>query len=255
MTTLLTAPEELGMLLSDAYAGKGIKAIVPAALEPADADEAYMAQRAFLKRSGARIGGWKVGSKSPDGPIQGAPLPAQGMHPTSAMLRGDRFPVLGVELEIMFTLGRDYLPGEPAPTEREVLDSIAKVGTSVEIVASRLAGWPEVPKLNQLADLQNHGALITSDLVDYDEGFNFRRPYAHLTFKGDDVFKGSGVNPAGDPRRLLHWVVRHCQEQGIALPAGAVITTGSYTGMFFPKERGMFIGQIEDLPPIEFEIT
>ncbi|KAF1043846.1 MAG: 2-keto-4-pentenoate hydratase [Herbaspirillum frisingense] len=254
MTTLLTASDELGHLLSTAYVQRGATAIVPPELEPPAADDAYRAQRAFLNRINARIGGWKVGAKSPEGPIQGAPLPLKGLHPTSAMLRRDQFGVLGIELEIMFALGRDFLPSDAAPTEREVIAGIAHIGTSMEIVSSRLAGWPEVPKLNQLADLQNHGALITGDLVAYDEGFNFRRPHTHLTFKGDDIFKGAGANPAGDPRRLLHWVVRHCQEQDIALPAGTVITAGSYTGMFFPKEMGMFIGQIEDLPPIELEI-
>ncbi|MFJ3056695.1 fumarylacetoacetate hydrolase family protein [Herbaspirillum sp. NPDC087042] len=254
MTTLLTAPEELGALLGQAHARKNLQAIVPLALEPASQEEAYLAQRAFLAHSRARIGGWKVGAKSPDGPIQGAPLPLAGLHPTTTLLRREQFGILGVELEIMFRFGRDFLPGEALPSEREVLKSIAGVATSIEIVSSRLAGWPEVPKLNQLADLQNHGALITSDFVDYDEGFDFRRPHTHLTFKGDDIFKGPGVNPAGDPRRLLHWVVRHCHEQGIALPRGTVITTGSYTGMYFPQEKGMFIGQIADLPPIELEI-
>lgn len=254
MTTLLNAAEELGKLLGFTHGKKGAQVVVPIVLEPASAEEAYLAQRAFLKQAGARIGGWKVGAKSPDGPIQGAPLPQKGIHPTTTMLRREQFPVFGVELEIMFRFGRDFLPGDPEPDEAEVLESIAAVATSIEIVSSRLREWPEAPRLNQLADLQNHGALITSDFVDYDRGFNFMRPYTHLTFRGEDIFKGPGVNPAGDPRRLLHWVVRHCRREGYPLTAGTVITTGSYTGMHFPQEKGMFIGQIEDLPPIELEV-
>jgi 2-keto-4-pentenoate hydratase len=41
-------------------------------LTPADADAAYAIQHEILAIGGARIGGWKIGAKSPTGPIQGA---------------------------------------------------------------------------------------------------------------------------------------------------------------------------------------
>ena len=255
MTTLLSAAEELGHLLSDAYARQATLAIVPDELEPAGMEDAYLAQQAFLRRSRASIGGWKIGSKTESGAVQGAPLPLNGIHPASSSLRRSAFPVLGIELEIMFCFDCDFTP-RPAPiAEAEVMDSISAMGASIEIVSSRIAGWPEVPKLSQLADLQNHGALVIGELCDYRDGFDFRRPEAHLTFNGEDVFKGQGVNPAGDPRRLLSWLVNHCSERGIAIPGGTVITTGSYTGMYFPKAPGMVIGQIAGLPPIHFELN
>jgi len=254
MTTLLSAAEELGHLLSDAYSRQAT-AIVPAELEPADSDDAYLAQQAFLRRSHASIGGWKIGSKSESGPIQGAPLPLSGIHPASSVIRRSAFAVLGLELEIMFCFDCDFKPRNAPVSDAEVMECISSIGASIEIVSSRLAGWPEVPKLNQLADLQNHGALVIGELADYRDDFNFRRPDVHLTFNGVDVFKGQGVNPAGDPRRLLSWLVNHCSARGIAIPGGTVITAGSYTGMFFPQELGMVIGQVVGLPPIHFELS
>ena len=252
---MTTTPEELGALLADAYAQNAAQVNVPAHLEPATSADAYRAQQAFLQHRGLDIGGWKIGAKSEEGPIQGAPLPRQGIHPSPAVLARSDFPVFGIELEIMFRFGRDFLPGVAAVSEEEVLASIDGIAASIEIVSSRLTGWPDVPKLNQLADLQNHGALIVGEFVAYDADLDFRSPQAHLVLNGRDVFRSAGTNPAGDPRRLLHWLVGHCNAQNIALPAGTVITAGSYTGMVFPEEAGLVEGEIAGLPAVRFEIA
>jgi 2-keto-4-pentenoate hydratase len=247
--------EALGRLLGAAWARPGARIVVPAGLVPADNDGAYLAQLALLRRMGAGIGGWKVGAKSSDGPVQGAPLPLPCIHPNGATLRRADFAVLGIELEIMFRFGRDLAPGPAALTDAQVLDCVAAVGASVEIVASRLEGWPDVPKPLQLADLQNHGALVVGEMVGYDAGIDFLAPPARLAFNGQAIFDGAGSNPAGDPRRLLHWVVAQCRRQGMTLSAGTVITTGSYTGMVFPTAPGVVTGTIAGLPPIRFEIV
>jgi 2-keto-4-pentenoate hydratase len=252
--TMLTAPEELGYLLNDAYARNAAQVTVPTQLEPQHNADAYLAQRAFLRRQHLAIGGWKIGAKSADGPIQGAPLPRPGIHATPAALARSEFAVFGIEVEIMFRFNRDFLPDAEAVTDEGVLSSIAAIGTSIEIVSSRLAGWPDVRKLNQLADLQNHGALIIGEFIDCRDDFDFRNPQAHLVINGQDVFNGPGTNPAGDPRRLLPWLVRHCREQNIALAADTVVTAGSYTGMYFPKESGTVTGWIDGLPAVEFDM-
>lgn len=251
---MASTPEELGCLLADTYARTGAQVSVPARLEPANAAEAYLAQHAFLQRRALAIGGWKIGAKSGDGPIQGAPLPRPGIHANGAVVPRSDFPVYGVELEIMFCFARDFLPDAAPCTEAQVLASIASMGAAIEIVSSRLADWPDVPRLNQLADLQNHGALIAGAMVPYRDDVDFCSPLAQLTLNGDDVFAGTGANPAGDPRRLLHWLVGHCREQNIALLAGTVITAGSYTGMYFAKDPGRVTGQIAGLPAVAFEI-
>jgi hypothetical protein len=45
--------------------------------------------------------------------------------------------------------------------------SAATSWASIDIVSIRLTGPPEAPKLNQLADLHNHGALILGPFIDY----------------------------------------------------------------------------------------
>jgi len=251
----LTATQELGYLLGDAYSQKAVQVTVPASLAAQDNAAAYQAQQAFLQRHRLDIGGWKIGAKSEDGPIQGAPLPRRGIWPNGAVLARGDFPVFGIEVEIMFRFDRDFLPDAAPATTAQVLGSIDAIATAIEIVSSRLRGWPEVPKPNQLADLQNHGALIAGEWIAYRGEFAFHRPRAQLLFNGQRVFDDTGANPAGDPRRLLPGLVAHCQAQNIALPAGTLVTAGSYTGMFFPQAPGTVTGRIAGLPAVEFDIA
>jgi 2-keto-4-pentenoate hydratase len=250
-----TAFVTLGHLLADAYAQPGTQVAVPAHLVPDDGATAYLAQRAFLQRRELAIGGWKIGAKSADGPVQGAPLPARGVHASGVTLARSDFPVLGIELEIAFRFNREFLPDAAPVLDADVLSGIASIGATIEIVSSRLAGWPEVPKPAQLADLQNHGALIVGAFFDYRADADFINPLAQLQMNGQDMFNDTGANPAGDPRRLLPWLVRHCHAQGIALPAGTVITAGSYTGMFFPSKPGTITGRIAGLPAVAFNLV
>jgi 2-keto-4-pentenoate hydratase len=249
----LSSGDSLARLLSTAYKSNSI-AFVPAGLEPANIESAYAVQQYFLKQCELETGGWKIGAKSETGPIQGAPLPLPRIYSGHAAIRRRDYPVLGIELEIVFTFNRDFLPqAEPVP-EREVLDSVNAFGASIEIVSSRLAGWPEAPRLIQLADLQNHGALVVGQMVGYRNDFAFSAPRVDLCIDGSPLVRGVGSNPAGDPRRLLCWLVNHCRTNGLVLPAGSIITTGSYTGMEFPTQAGRVTGGIEGLPAVSFEL-
>ncbi|MDB5990965.1 MAG: 2-keto-4-pentenoate hydratase [Herbaspirillum sp.] len=253
MESSTSSPNALGSLFSKAYASYST-ITVPPALMPDNADDAYAIQHFIIDQCEARIGGWKVGSKSVDGPAHCAPLPQQGIYKPGAIIDRDNYPVLGIELEIFFGFNRGFMPGVAEISEQEVMQSIGTIGASIEIVSSRIAGWPKAPPLAMLADLQSHGALIVGEQIAYRDDFPFQNPIVHLNVDGKDIFKGPGVNPAGDPRRLLCWLVNHCNRRGIAIPAGAVITTGSYTGMHFPAQACCVAASIAGLPPIDFEL-
>lgn len=224
---------------------------VPPEQIPVDADAAYAIQHEILRLSGAWIGGWKIGAKSDTGPIQGAPLPAADVYDDGTKLPRDAFTPLGLELEIAFRFGRRFEPAQAPYSEAEVLAGIGSFGTTIEIVASRYAAWPNVDKLAQLADLQNNGALVVGEFEPYRDDFPFVAPSLRFSFEGRDVVLEAAANPAGDPRRLLTWLVNHCAvKRGLAVTPEMVITTGSYTGMFFPQSAGTASGRIEGLAPI-----
>lgn len=224
---------------------------LPAQLTPADASAAYAIQHEILQLSGARIGGWKIGAKSSTGPIQGAPLPDVDVYRDGVKLRRGAFSPLGLELEIAFRFGRRFEPAIEPYSEAEVHAGIESFGTTIEIVASRFAEWPNVDKLAQLADLQNNGALVVGEFTPYREDFPFVAPSLRFSFEGEDVVRATPANPCGDPRRLLTWMVNHCAvDRGLAVTPDMVITAGSYTGMFFPQGAGTAQGRIEGLAPI-----
>jgi 2-keto-4-pentenoate hydratase len=238
---------------------------LPSRLVPTDVDTAYAVQMQVLHARDSRIGGWKVGAKAPDAPIQGAPLPADGLHASGVTLPCRAFRPLGLELEIAFRLGREFVPGVAKPgvatsdiphySAEEVLDSITSMSAAIEIVASRYREWPAVAALAQLADLQNHGALVLGEAVPYRADFPFDAPRATFTFDGHEIGNATAANPAGDPRRLLPWLINHAMRLGITLPAGTLITTGSYTGLHVPHAAGAARGAFAGLPPVSVTLA
>ncbi|MGF6773972.1 2-keto-4-pentenoate hydratase [Paraburkholderia sp. GAS199] len=223
---------------------------LPTGEAPADAEAAYAIQHDIMRINRARIGGWKIGAKSDTGPIQGAPLPEVDLHADGARLPRNVFAPLGLELEIAFRFARSFEPSDSPYSEADVRSAIGSFGATIEIVASRYRDWPNVDKLAQLADLQNHGALIVGEFTAYRDDFPFLAPSLRFSFDGHDVVDASPANPAGDPRRLLTWLVNHATSRGIAVTPEMVVTTGSYSGMFFPKGAGTASGRIERLSPL-----
>jgi 2-keto-4-pentenoate hydratase len=246
---------ELAQLLAKAHATRTCLPMLPPALVPADAAAAFAVQHRTLALQGQSIGGWKVGAKSRVGPIQGAPLPADRVLHAAASIRRETYATLGLELEIAFRFGRVFEPSaEPYPDD-VVLDSVTSMLATIEVVTSRFAHWPDVDKLGQLADLQNHGALACGEPVPYAASFRFETPRLSFRFDGVDIVKGRIGNPAGDPRRLLSWVVNHCAARGIAIGGDVVVTTGSYTGMHFPIGPGTAVAEIEGFAPVRLTIV
>jgi 2-keto-4-pentenoate hydratase len=240
----------LSQLLADARRDHAVLDTFPPEHIPTDAAAAYAIQHEIIAANGARIGGWKIGAKSESGPIQGAPLPDIDVHANGARLPRDVFAPLGLELEIAFRFGHRFEVSDTPYSEAEVLAGIGSIGATIEIVASRYAAWPTIDKLAQLADLQNNGALIVGEFTPYHEDFPFVTPSLAFSFDGYDLVQTAPANPAGDPRRLLTWLVNHATSRGIAVTPEMVVTTGSYTGMFFPKHAGMAMGRIEGLAPV-----
>ncbi|MGN6317105.1 2-keto-4-pentenoate hydratase [Trinickia sp.] len=217
-------------------------------------DEAYAVQDAILRAMNLAPGGWKIGSKSLDGPAQCAPLPACDVHRSPATFEHSAFAKPALELEVAFVLSRDFRAHGGPYDARTVLGSIATVHAAIEIVSSRYVSWPKVDKRLQLADLLNHGALIVGEGVRYDEHFPFGAPSMRFMVDDANVVQGIPANPAGDPRRLPVWLVNHCTARGLDVPAGTVLTCGSYTGMHFPAGPVVARGEIAGLPPVQLTL-
>ena len=151
---------------------------------------------------------------------------------------------------------RTSLPFDPiGHTDEEVLGGVTSMLATIEVVSSRFAQWPRVERLCQLADLQNHGAIACGQAIDYAPAFDCASPQLSFTFNGANIAPAQALNPAGDPRRLLGWLVNHCAARGLSIGAGIVVTTGSYTGLHFPDSPGTAVGEFRGLPPVRLTIV
>jgi 2-keto-4-pentenoate hydratase len=249
-----SASAQLAQLLVNAQQQQQPVQHLQAALWPQDRADAYATQTHILRLRSEVAGGWKIGAKSAEGAVQGSPLPSNCLFASGAHFAPKRYAPAGLELEIAFRLGRDFAPREQPYSSTEVLGAVDGMAASLELVSSRFAQLPNDAPLLQLADLLNHGALVVGEFVPYDEHFNFLSPSLNLSFAGQQIAPANPANPAGDPRRLLAWLVNHHTQQGHALPAGLVITTGSYTGMYFAQQPGELRGQIEGLPGVALHL-
>jgi 2-keto-4-pentenoate hydratase len=188
-----------------------------------------------------------------------APLPAAGVLASPATQARSAFHRIALELEIGFSLGRDFTPRAMPYSADEVTGSIATMAATIEIVSSRYREWPNVDKFAQLADLQSHGALVVGESVPYRDDVRWLDAGALFTFtsgsESTNADVGAGGNPAGDPRTLLPWLVNHVVSRGMTLAAGTIVTTGSYTGLFLPDMPGTAVGRIAGLPPVTVSLT
>lgn len=247
--------EALAVRLVSAYDSGSLLAAPEGSEALVDSQQAYAVQHRVIGLRRQAVGGWKVGAKAPTGPIQGAPLPSDKLLLGAASVSQRHFATLGLELEIAFRFGRTFEPRPETYSDAEVLEGLASMGATIEIVSTRYAAWPKVDKLAQLADLQNHGALAVGAVVPYAADFPFLAPSLSFEFDGVDIANGPPANPAGDPRRLLSWLVNHASGHGIAIVPEMIVTTGSYTSMHFVEQPGTAIGRIEGLPPVQLTMV
>ncbi len=248
----------LGRLL--AHAGQHhapLEALPDGVVLPTDARTAYDQQHEHVAALGGAIAGWKVGAKSPDAPPAASALPAHGvLHGDTAVHAADPRRPFGLELEIAFRLGRSFAPRDTPYADDEVTAAIASVGATIEVVASRYAKSLAVDRLAQLADLLSHVALAVGEFVPYRADLPYLAPAVSFSFNGQPLFAGTPANPAGDPRRLLGWLVNHATvERGLEITPDHVLTAGSYVGLVQAVGSGVVVGEIAGLPPVTLTIA
>lgn len=252
-TDIMTKTQELAARLLQARRTHTLVDPASVALcKPNHADEAYVVQQLVLDELGG-CAGYKIGAGSPTAEPQCSTLPATKVFGAAAGIRRDDYARIGLELEIAFSFADDV---DHALSEQsdEIIAAIDTMSVVVEVVDSRFEGWPNVDPLLQLADAQNNGALVIGDTRPYDRNFDFAAPRVSFFCGDHEIFQGVARHPAGDPRRLIAWLVARTLETGHSIPARTVLTTGSYTPLYIATQPGVVRGTVEGLGKVEFEI-
>ena len=222
--------ENAARLLADAR--RQHRQLTPFSPGPPDAQAAYAVQDRIAGLFGP-VGGWKVGAKAPpDMPIA-APLFADLVRPSPAEWPAGSLHMIGIEAELAFRVGRDVPARREPLSDDEIWGSIASMHAAVEIVDTRLATWKDADRLWVLSDNQSNGGFVYDRAGLAVPDGPLAEAQVRLVLDGKTVIDGVRANPAGDPRRLVAWLVNHCALSRGGLREGMFITTGSYTGMPF----------------------
>ena len=214
---------------------------VPASAD-SGADAAYAAQAAVAQALGwfgaAPPVHWKSGGPSRQAVATHAPLPPAGVWASPADARSWPFTQPWVEAELALRLGKAVDAGLARTLDlaqaRSLVDAMC---VSIEIVDSRWVEGLQAPAWARLADLQSHGALVLGAWRPFDAGHDWAAQVCRVRVGAQPVREFCGSHSMADPAFVLLAWLRHASRDGAVVPAGTVLTTGTWCGML-PAQAG-----------------
>jgi 2-keto-4-pentenoate hydratase len=201
-----------------------------------DAAEAYRVQERVAAAMGwfddaAVPGHWKSGGPSRDAVLTHAPLPPAGVRASPAQFSDMHFNAPGIEAEIALRLGATVTPERAAAlTTKNASAVVDAMAVSIEIVDSRWKDPAQASAWLRLADQQSHGALVLGTWIPY-AARDWAAQRCETRIGAREPVLHTGTHPLGDPVWLLPVWLRHATRNGTTVPAGTVVTTGSWVGV------------------------
>lgn len=194
-------------------------------------EDAYAVQETVLDALDGRPAvAWKSGGPSRGAMLTHAPLPSVGLLHSGATLAplpsGRRI----VEAEIALKLGRDVSARDAAQlTPEAAAEWVSAFAPAIEVVDSRWRQGLDCGALLKLADHQGHGALVLGEFVPC-RPVDWMAQVCCVTV-GATIRSFVGTHALRDPAWLLPTWLRHATRNGATVPAGALVTTGTWCGM------------------------
>jgi 2-keto-4-pentenoate hydratase len=206
-------------------------------------DDAYLVQAAVAHELGwfDADGGdgtalhWKSGGASRSATLGHSPLPPAGVWHSPADARPWPFRLRLIEAEVALRLGRE-VDADLAATldETSAPALIDAMAVSIEIVDSRWQQSLQAPPLLRMADLQSHGALVLGAWVPFDAARDWSQQRCEVHI-GGVAREFRGTHTLADPSYVLTAWLQHATAEGAVLPAGTVVTTGTWCGALEAK--------------------
>ena len=174
---------------------------------------------------------WKSGAPARSDPLRHAPLPAAGVRASGASMADLPLRHRWIEAEVALRLGRAV-----SAQDARGLDLAAAQGlvdamcVSIEVVDSRWAAARDAAPLLKVADLLVHGGLVLGEPVPY-AARDWAQQECRVRIGAGEwqVFRGSlGI---GEPAWVLPEWLRHATRHGAAVPAGTVVSCGTWCGL------------------------
>ncbi len=220
---------------------------------PLSNDDAYRVQDAVMAKLGTQAAGWKVGAASPAAEPNCAPIFAGLIHAATDPVPG--VAATGVELEIAFQLATGFAFATQAPTRAAVEAAIGSAHIVLETCAARLASGMQAPELLRLADNgSNHGLVIGPEVRDW-RSIDAKTLNARVESNGVVIADITGGHTHPDLIGLLTWLVGHCVTRRGGIPAGTIVTTGSWSSIRFAETPAVIRATLSGLGVLETRIS
>lgn len=196
---------------------------------------------------------WKSGGPARNQPLTHAPLPTAGVWTSPARLGDWPVHALGIEAEIALRLAEDIDPEQARQLDyADALDLIDAMAVSIELVDFRWQQQNEAGVWLKLADLQSHGALVLGDWQPFaPRDWEAQRCQVQI---GDQRLAVQGSHSLGDPAYLLGTWLRHASSQYGIVPAGTVVTTGSWIGMQWAKPGDLVRAEFDGIGQAQIQL-
>jgi 2-keto-4-pentenoate hydratase len=231
---------------------------LPADLVPADHAEGYAVNALVARRLGWTQLGWKIAGTNAEMQQRlrtGAPIYGRTFAPFEmrSPARLDHAALLDplVECELFFRLGR-ALPPRPRPyTADDVADAVATVHGGIEIAECRfaLASLPPMPAI--LADGAASGRYVIGDEIKRWRDRDLAAMAVSLSVNGTLRRTGFGRDVMGDPINSVTWLANQRGACGDGLAAGALISSGTATGMLLARAGDRMRAQFGEEASVE----
>ncbi len=202
--------------------------VLPPALRPTQASDAYAIQDEIGRILRATVHAWKVGAPDPHTEPNAAPIYRLLRSP--ACIAVPPLGLIGVEAELAAVLARPLPARAEAYEASEVLAATQEVVVAIEVCDSRMDDWQAADDTVKLADHQLNFALVTGDGTPSFARMDLGALDVRTCINGTVVKQGTAAHPVGNPLRLLAWLANHARTRG-GMPTGTVITTGAWLGV------------------------
>lgn len=223
---------EAARLLGAARRERRPLAALPAGLQPESFTEAVAIQEATVALLGETTPGYKVAGTNPE-TATWAPILGSLMISNPGRFKASSVPLLGIEAEIAFRLKDDVNAADRALTMAD-LDARLIVVPTIEIVDTRFTSYLNTPPLHRAADFMSNGGLVYGEPW-LDAGKqDLTKVAIELRASGVLICDTVGGHGAADPR-IPTLAFLQAPRRPDHLPAGTLITAGSYTGLLYVK--------------------
>jgi 2-keto-4-pentenoate hydratase len=223
-----TQIEHAANLLNTARHSGHLLDALPASCAPTTVAEAHAIQDACVKALAEPVAGWKI-SAAPDGSVMRGVLLRSRVLTSPARLPAKLVPMRGVEAEIAFHVDRALGPRERDYSASEVAAAVTAM-VAIEVVDTRFRNYDATPSLHRLADFMSSGAFVQGTRQPRWRDLDLTKLHVSLSIDGQVIVDRIGGHPTLDPLLPALALINHLRTRG-GVPAGMLLTTGSFTGM------------------------